>query len=86
MGFISDMVDVVGEVDKVIRSTQDPKGLAIAIGLEQDEDHLSEKIAVPILKCLLTHFQNWIMQPKVTLIFMALCLQLRTTLSCRTTR
>ncbi len=44
MGFISEYRDVVGEVDKLIRSTQDPKGLAIAIRLVLDEDHLSEKI------------------------------------------
>ena len=44
MGFISEYRDVVGEVDKLIRSTQNPKGLAIAIGLVLDEDHLSEKI------------------------------------------
>ncbi len=45
MGFISEYRDVVGEVDAVIRSTQNPKGVAIAIGLKLDEDHLSEKIA-----------------------------------------
>ncbi len=44
MGFISEYRDVVDEVDKLIRSTQNPKGLAIAIGLVLDEDHLSEKI------------------------------------------
>ena len=43
MGY-NDFGDVVGEVDEVIRSTQNPKGLAIAIRLELDEYHLWIKI------------------------------------------
>ncbi len=40
-----DFDDVVGSVDEVIRSTQDPKGLAIVIGLDIGKDHLRRIMA-----------------------------------------